>query len=68
MINHKEGCIWKGFEYGLTANDPYGPDENLYVSETEIAYDHNLHSIDPEKDWTIKFNFCPICGVEIKTE
>lgn len=66
-VIHKEGCKFKGFREHLIKFDPQGPDSRLEINEDEIIYQENIHTCEPE-DFTISFNFCPVCGVPYNKE
>jgi hypothetical protein len=70
MFNHKEGCPFNGFYKQLTRYDPNGPDTCMEIDENGIIWDENIHTYDQipddKKDFEVKFNFCPCCGVENK--
>jgi hypothetical protein len=60
---HKPNCQWENYWRSLTFLDPNGPDVNLTITENGLEYDGNIHGFNPaDKDETIIFNFCPLCG------
>ena len=66
-VIHKEGCKFKDFHKHLTMFDPNGPDSRLEINEDGIEYQENIHTCEKE-DFTISFNFCPVCGVPYNEE
>ncbi len=64
MSNHKEGCKMNGLDMIVSSEDSMGNNESLQITETGIIQKDD-YSTQPFK---IKFNFCPVCGVEITQE
>ena len=62
MAKHTDNCTFKGFHKDITAFDPNGPDSQLIITEEGIEYQENIYTSN-KKDYSISFNFCPICGV-----
>lgn len=61
MVNHKDGCLFKGHYQSITAYDQDGPDAQMIVSDHGIEYSSNIHTVNKD-DYVIEFNCCPCCG------
>lgn len=61
MINHKEGCQMNGLDMSVSSEDSMGNSETIQITDEGITQKDD-YSTQPFK---IKFNFCPVCGVEI---